>query len=232
MSLGDVYIMMFYRRPENVNLAHSIEFITTTSFKYSFRVPSRSKKNWVHPMSHKFCRAIPRMSWLRTKVIPASWSPWDVFRTSILNIIQNTLLLYYFQSYSPKVLLQILKKRLLFLLKVLEKRSEKTTLGWRSWDVPRPSILKHCNKCVHWNTKELANFIVLGFWGNGPKTSYKGSNLTSGGWRSQDVSRPSILNIITKGISEVKFSVLYHQMCVLDTKNLVIAYYFSLEETS
>ena len=30
MSLGDVYIMMFYRRPKNVNLTHSTKFITIT----------------------------------------------------------------------------------------------------------------------------------------------------------------------------------------------------------
>ena len=30
MSQGDVHIMMFYRRPKNVNLTHSTKFITIT----------------------------------------------------------------------------------------------------------------------------------------------------------------------------------------------------------
>ena len=30
MSLGDFHIVMFYGRPENVNLIHSIKFITIT----------------------------------------------------------------------------------------------------------------------------------------------------------------------------------------------------------
>ena len=30
MSLGDIHIMIFYGRPENINLTHSIKFITIT----------------------------------------------------------------------------------------------------------------------------------------------------------------------------------------------------------
>ena len=54
----------------------------------------------------------------------------------------------------------------------------------------------------------------------------------SGGWHDRDVPTTSILNISTKGISVVIFSVLVHQMCVLNTKKLVIAYLFSFRETS
>ena len=36
MSLGDVHIMMFYRRLEKVSLTHSIKFVTITFLKYSF----------------------------------------------------------------------------------------------------------------------------------------------------------------------------------------------------
>ena len=39
MSLGDVHIMMFYRRLEKVSLTHSIKFVTITFLKYSFSVP-------------------------------------------------------------------------------------------------------------------------------------------------------------------------------------------------
>ena len=44
MYLGDAHIMMSYGRPENVNLAHSIKFITQryNIFKvYSQRTPRR-----------------------------------------------------------------------------------------------------------------------------------------------------------------------------------------------
>ena len=39
MSLGDAHILMFYGRPENVNLTHSVKFNTTTFLKDSFSVP-------------------------------------------------------------------------------------------------------------------------------------------------------------------------------------------------
>ena len=54
----------------------------------------------------------------------------------------------------------------------------------------------------------------------------------SGVWHDRDVPTTSILNISTKRISVVIFSVLVHQMCVLNTKKLVIAYLFSFRETS
>ena len=43
MSLGDVHIVMFYGRPENVNLIHSIKFITITFLEYSFKRTTRKK---------------------------------------------------------------------------------------------------------------------------------------------------------------------------------------------
>ena len=45
MFLGDVHIMVFYGRPENANLMHSIIFNTITFLKYSFSVPQGSKNN-------------------------------------------------------------------------------------------------------------------------------------------------------------------------------------------
>ena len=45
MSLGHVYIMMFYGRSENVNLTHSLKPITITFLKNSFTVPPGSKSN-------------------------------------------------------------------------------------------------------------------------------------------------------------------------------------------
>ena len=68
MSLGDVRIMMTYEYPENVNLTHSIKFITTSLLKYSFSVPPGNKNNRVYPMCHKrrrdlsSQRDVPRMS--------------------------------------------------------------------------------------------------------------------------------------------------------------------------
>ena len=62
MSLGDFHIMMFYRRPENINLMHSIKFITITFLKYSFSVPPVSKNNRVYPKYHNHWRDVPRKS--------------------------------------------------------------------------------------------------------------------------------------------------------------------------
>ena len=91
------------------------------------------------------------------------------------------------------------------------------------------SILFHqlCQK-----HQRVSCFIVLGFWRNVPKMSYKGPKVTYGGWRYTDVPRRSILNINTKHISMVIFSVLVYQICVLDTKKLVFVYSFSFGETS
>ena len=58
MSLGDIRIKMFYGCPENVNIAHSTQFITITLLKYSFSVPPGNKKNQAYPMCHKFRRAL------------------------------------------------------------------------------------------------------------------------------------------------------------------------------
>ena len=52
------------------------------------------------------------------------------------------------------------------------------------------------------------------------------------GWHSGGVARPSILKRNTKRICVVIFSVLVHQMCVLDTKKLIIGYSFSFREMS
>ena len=73
-------------------------------------------------------------------------------------------------------------------------------------------------------------FIVLCFWRKVLEMSYKVPKVTLGGWCSPDVARTSILNISTKCISVVTFSVLVYQMCVLDTKKLVISYSFILEK--
>ena len=62
-----------------------------------------------------------------------------------------------------------------------------------------------------------------------PKEILKTSKVTSGGWHSRDVLRasPSM-----KRISIAILSVLVHQMCVLNTDNLVIGYYLSFGKTS
>ena len=56
--------------------------------------------------------------------------------------------------------------------------------------------------------------------------------MTSGGWNSRNVPRTSTLNINTKRIYVVIVSALAHQMCVLNTKKLIVAYSFSFGETS
>ena len=56
MSPGDVLIVMFYGRPKNVNLTHSITNLPITFLKYSFSVPPGSKNSWIYPMFHKLVR--------------------------------------------------------------------------------------------------------------------------------------------------------------------------------
>ena len=119
MSLGDIHIMMFYGRPENINLTHSIKFITITLLKYSFSEPTRKKT-----IEFTQClRNFGETSQGRPNCVLKRRLHSDVHRTSILNIIQSTLLLYYLRSYSPIVLRETLKSYLLLILKVLEKRS-------------------------------------------------------------------------------------------------------------
>ena len=60
--------------------------------------------------------------------------------TSILNTIQNTLLLHHLRSYSPNVSYEILKSQLLLILKVLEKRPADILKTYRK-DVRRVTSL-------------------------------------------------------------------------------------------
>ena len=121
------------------------------------------------------------------------------------------------------------------------KHPKKTSVGWRPWDVPRTSILKLSYKCIltalfsisfHQICARVTCFIALGFCRNTLKMSCESPKLTLGGLSSQDVPKTSILNISRKRISVVIFSVLVHQMSILDTKKLVIAYSSSFGETS
>ena len=104
MSLADVRIMMFYRRSDNLNVTYSIKFITITFLKYSFSVPSRSKNNQFIQCLINFGETSQRRP---NSVL--KWRIWDVPGTSLLHIIQNTLLLYYFRSYSANMVHEILK---------------------------------------------------------------------------------------------------------------------------
>ena len=120
MYLGNIRIM-FYGCPENVNLTHSTKFSYIALLKYSFSVPPGNKNNRVYQMSYKFWRDVPRtFNCVLKRCLYAS--PQNVPSTSILNIIQNTLLLYYFRSYSPNSLHKILKSQMLFVLTIQEKR--------------------------------------------------------------------------------------------------------------
>ena len=60
VSLGDVCIMEFYRRFENVILTHFITFIIRIFLKYSSRVPLGSKNNWVCQISQKTWKDVQR----------------------------------------------------------------------------------------------------------------------------------------------------------------------------
>ena len=163
-------------------------------------------------------------------------------------MIQNTLLLYYIWPYSPIVLREILiptvwEKHPVDVLKTFQKDIRRLTFIGSLQGVnfePLVQMHFHCvisiffHQICTWGTKEfiVLCFIVLAIWRNVPKASYKGPKVTSGRCRSREVARASILNIITKHISVKIFSVLVHQMYVLDTKKLVIAYSFSFRETS
>ena len=129
MPPDDVHIMMFYGRPMKVSLTHFIKFITITFLKYSFSVPPGNKTT-------EFIQSLINLGETfqgrPNCMTPAWWRPWDVLRTSILDKIQSTLLLYCFRSYSPNVLCEILKSRSLLILKVLEKRpSDILKTSWK-----------------------------------------------------------------------------------------------------
>ena len=70
--------------------------------------------------------------------------------------------------------------------------------------------------------KRVSCFIVLGFWRN---VHIRWATFLG---RPQEVD----LNISSKRISVVTFSVLVPQVCLLDTKKLVILYSFSFGDTS
>ena len=96
-------------------------------------------------------------------------------------------------------------------------------------------IFNFISQNVFLKHQRVSCFIVLGFWKfwkDVLKTSYKGPKVTSCRWRTRDVPRRPILNINTKRIYVVIHSVLVHQMSVLDTKTLIIAYFLSFGETS
>ena len=122
-------------------------------------------------------------------------------------------------------------------LRTSTKCHEKTSTRWRTWDIPRASVLSLSNKSIFMALFSISfhqkmfpkhyrvtYFIVLVVSKSVPKTSCKGYKVTSGGWRLQDVAKASILNISAKRISVVILSFFVHRMCVLDTKKLVIAY--------
>ena len=62
ISPGSVYVMTFFRRPDNFNLTYSINFIIATFLKYSFSIPPGGKNNWVYLISNKLWRDVPRVS--------------------------------------------------------------------------------------------------------------------------------------------------------------------------
>ena len=112
MSLADVHIMMFYGCPENIILTHSTKFITITLLKCSLAYHQEIKTiEFIQYLIEFIQYHIPRVSlhiddiWIVTTSLERP-------RTLVLNIMQNTLLLYYFRSYSPNLLREILRKKL------------------------------------------------------------------------------------------------------------------------
>ena len=122
-------------------------------------------------------------------------------RMSILNMMQNTLLVHYFRSFSPNLLREIFKSLMLFVLTAQKKQPADVLKTFRR-DLLRVTSLRrpqgvnsepsiqmhfHCsifnfilpNVCL--KHQRVSCFIVLRFWTNIPKTSYKSPKVTSGG---------------------------------------------------
>ena len=134
-----------------------------------------------------------------------------------------------------------MKKHPADIFKTFWKEVRRVTSLGRTQDVNFEPLIQMHFQCIFFNffftksipetQKRVTCFIVVGFW-KVLKTSYNGSKVTPGDWRSRNVPRKSILNISTKRISVVIFSVLVHQLCVLETKKLVIAHSFRFGEPS
>ena len=118
-------------------------------------------------------------------------------------------------------------------LRTSSKCHKKTSVGLRPWDVPRTLIWNLLYKCIlitlfsfsshqmgAWNTKEL-NLLFFCFWTNVLKTSYKGTKVMSGGWRSYKTHFCG--NIFIFNSLNVCIKML--------TKMLVIVYCFIFRET-
>ena len=83
------------------------------------------------------------------------WNLHQIFRTSILNTIQNTLCCIICDPTHQMYCMKYLKVSCcLFLkfwrnvLRTVSKRTEKTSVGWHPWDVPMASILTLSSKCI------------------------------------------------------------------------------------
>ena len=117
-----------------------------------------------------------------------------------------------------------------------------TSFEWSPWDVPRTSILYLFYKCIFiaflfhqvcaWNTKMLAalKFCVFGETFqrcpiNVPKGCPEHNVL-------ETLTGCQFWTCVQKCIFVVIFSVLIHQMCLLDTNKVAIAYIFSFRKTS
>ena len=103
-----------------------------------------------------------------------------------------------------------MEKRPVETLKKSRKDVRRMTSLGRSQDINFEPLIQMHFSCIIFNFispnvclkhYRVRCFIVLGFWRNVLKTSYKGPKVTSGGWCSRDVPRASILNISTKRIS-------------------------------
>ena len=147
MSLGDVRVMVFYGRPEIVNLRYSVRFITITFLKYSFTAAPGSKTIAFIQCFINFGQTSRGRLNMRRKVMSAQRLPWDVPRTSSLKVIQKALLFYYFRLYSPNLLREIRKSQLLHVLTFLEKPSADVLKTSRKAVRRMTSILNLLQKC-------------------------------------------------------------------------------------
>ena len=113
-------------------------------------------------------------------------------------------------------------------------RPKVTSAWWRPCEVPRMSILRKVQKhycCIIFNPThqmccvkylKVSRFLFLKFSRKVPRTSSKCPEKTSLGWPPWDIPKTSILILSCKCILIALFSILFHQICAWNTKELAV----------
>ena len=145
--------------------------------------------------------------------------------------------------------LTVLEKCLMDVVKTSWSEVRSLTFLGRPQDVKAEYIIHMHLSCIFFNLissnvylkhLKVSSCILLRWWRNVVRTSYKLSEVTSGEWHSWDVSRTTILNKFCKS-SFCNISVSFCNSCnifnftslnVLNTEKLVIAHSFTFGETS